>query len=245
MNRTLTASIALTAGLALHGCATTGSNGGTVDDALTEDEASFFTQSSALACAGGSLIGALAGLLADCDNKLVCATGGAVAGCALGAVGNYALDSVRASYHNKEDQLNATINSVQSDNDRVTNTIKASKTVLQKDREKLAKMEKQLSRGEISGDDMRQQKLNMDANLEHMQKELAEVQKRYNTYLEARNSLAFKDNDGKASHLTAQEAQTLRKLDEEIEVMQQKIKELDSTVTAYSAARTVTSVSDS
>lgn len=157
----------------------------------------------------------------DSDKRAACLAIAVPAGCGLFMGGNYLLDELRVNYKTKEAQLDKMTEYVEKDNAKVQKMIQQANYVLQQDKQKLASMERDLTTGAVSSDQMYRQKANMQANIDFMNKNLTEAKSRLNKYETARNDIVNNtgDNAAASSALTAAD--------------RKKLKELDATIAAY------------
>ncbi len=167
--------IAVALTLGLSGCASSSASTSNVNNSLKKDEPSFFSQSGATACATGGIISGLACLLLSGGDHDKCIAV-AVAGCAIAMTGNYALDKLRADYHNLEDQLDATKGKIQ-ESIKSTDTLKEStKETLAQDSSDIDNLVKDIKAGNKSVSALNSKTKEMEANLDYILKRLASDQ---------------------------------------------------------------------
>ncbi len=227
----------------LSGClSNTGTSGdGNVDPRLTQDEPEFFSESGALACAGGAILGVLAGaLVCDGDNKLACAIGGGLAGCGVGMGANYILDRVRADNHNLETQLDATAKEVADHNKSIKDLNARAQKLVEEGKAEQQKLEQQLTRGEISKDKYAEKARSLDGNIAYLQNAVQKHKEELANYQTAREALiSKKDKKGKVTQVKLSEAdkKQLADLDKQIAFYQSEIAALEKTEADYAQVR--------
>lgn len=236
------AAVSAAALLVLAGCELPGLSSGTVNPALEGEEVTFFNESGAAGCAVGALAGALIGIAAtDSNHRVQGAMIGAAAGCGLGLTGNYLLNKARASYKNEEDQIDYIASEVAADNAKLKKLNSNVQWVIDEDKKKLAQLEKDLTAGKISEDNMYRQKADMDANYQVMQKNLTEINTRITAYQEARSG--FVDSAGGSGSMTAGERRKLAELDQQIAALKRSRADLEAYIDEYAAVRNAVGVS--
>lgn len=130
-------------------------------------EARFFSESGAVACGAGALLGIAAGLLVGGD-----ATGaiiGGASGCAAGAGANYWLETKRTGHANQEDRLNAILSDLRQDNARLGRLIAAARQAVARDKSTIAALRRQLKLRQISAQQARRQLVSVDENRKLLQ----------------------------------------------------------------------------
>lgn len=242
----IAAGAALVSVLLLGGCTLTGSsNSGTVNPALQQEDVTFFNESGAVGCATGALIGGLLGaLVADSDKRAQGVLIGAAAGCGVGITGNYILNKVRANYNSREQQLDYMTGMVKEDNEKLTKLINNVQATIDDDKAKIAKLNSDLTAGKVKQDDLKQQKADMAANYEYMQKNAAEIDKRIQSYQDARTGIV--DNTGanamSSGSMTAADRKALAQLDEQIAALQRQKADLSAQINEYASLRNAVGV---
>lgn len=241
------AGAALISVLLLGGCTSTGSgsSSGTVNPALQQEDVTFFNESGAVGCATGALIGGVLGaLIADGDKRVQGALIGAAAGCGVGITGNYILNKVRADYNSKEQQLDYMTGMVKQDNEKLSKLINNVQATIDDDKARIAKLNADLTAGKIKQDDLKQQRADMAANYEYMQNNAAEIDKRIQSYQDARKGIV--DNTGAnamaSNKMSAADKKALAELDEEIAALQRQKADLSAQISEYATLRNAVGV---
>ena len=214
--------IATSVALALTGCASTSGSGddydySDADPSLTKDEANFFSESGWTACAVGAGAGALACIIrgGNAKDMLTCAAIAVPVGCGLFMGGNYLLDELRVNYKTKEAQLNHMSSLVKKDNEKLASLNKSATDLLARDKAALAQMEKDLTKGTITADDMHIKATQMDSNIKFLNESIKVAQERLKTYNQTRDELLTNQKGGKES-LSAADKKALAALDKQI-----------------------------
>jgi hypothetical protein len=172
---------ALICSIFLVGCQNIG--GGDVDPRLTSGEdAKFFSKSGLQACAAGAAAGVLACAVSNSGNKAACMAIAAVAGCGVGAGANYLLDSRRAKYANNEQRINAYIEDVQGDNQKLQTRIQNINVVLRENQQTLQQLQRQVSSRQVDQRKAKQELDRIKANKAYLEKELADINARVDGY---------------------------------------------------------------
>jgi hypothetical protein len=172
---------ALICSIFLVGCQNIG--GGDVDPRLTSGEdAKFFSKSGLQACAAGAVAGVLACAVSNSGNKAACMAIAAVAGCGVGAGANYLLDSRRAKYANNEQRINAYIEDVQGDNQKLQTRIQNINVVLRENQQTLQQLQRQVSSRQVDQRKAKQELDRIKANKAYLEKELADINARVDGY---------------------------------------------------------------
>lgn len=164
----------------LAGCQSTGGLGGNgqVDSRLADNQdVEFFNKSGWEACAGGAAIGALACAVSNSGNKAVCMAAAAVAGCGIGIGTNAYLDNQRKKYASKEQQLNASIKDVQTENNRIQSATTAAQTVIASDKQTLAQLNKDIAAKTVDKEKMQQKVKGIDANIAFLRNTITDMKK--------------------------------------------------------------------
>ena len=204
--------LALACTLALSGCASTSSSNDalqgidtdSVNPKLKSNEAHFFSKSGAQGCATGALLGALACIISDSDNKLACAAIAGAAGCAVGLTANYVLDNVRANYSSIEEQQQATIAMVEQNLDYTKELADSSKSVVLEDEKEIATIKANIKKGTASVEDLKAKAKEMDENNKYLKACIKKSQEDLNAYEGAAAELE-KDVNSKQSIAKQQE----------------------------------------
>ncbi len=121
--------------------ATGASNAGyTPAERKLRQESTLFSKSSAQGCLAGAAAGALIGLLADRHGSRG-AVVGALGGCVAGVGVNAYVQSKRGTYRDNEARMNAMIADVRADNQKLSQLIATTKTVIADDQRKIAQVQ--------------------------------------------------------------------------------------------------------
>ena len=242
--KTAVAGLIVTTALALGGCnATSGTansssvnnqalNDPNVSAGLKHEEASFFSQSGAVACGTGAGIGALACLLLKDDHRAGCIALAAAAGCALGMGANYMMDNVRSNYATTEEQLDATAKQVQKDLDITQNLNSNAKEVLADDQKSVAKLLKDYKKGVATKSELGKKSEQLTANINYLTTQKKEAENRLSQEEQTRNAVVA--DAGGEDALAAADKKLLRELDNDISTLKKQIEEANSSIVAYS-----------
>ncbi len=203
-----------------------------VSTALKHEDASFFSQSGAVACGTGAGIGALACLLLKDDHRAGCIALAAAAGCALGMGANYMMDNVRTNYATTEEQLDATATQVQKDLEITQNLNTNAKEVLADDKKSVAKLLKDYKKGVATKSELSQKSAQLTANLNYLTTQKKEAENRLLQEEQTRNAVVA--DAGGADALAAADKKALRELDDDIAALKKQIDEANSNIVAYS-----------
>jgi chromosome segregation ATPase len=106
----------------------------------------------------------------------------AVAGCGVGAGANYLLDSRRAKYANNEQRINAYIEDVQGDNQKLQTRIQNINVVLRENQQTLQQLQRQVSSRQVDQRKAKQELDRIKANKAYLEKELADINARVDGY---------------------------------------------------------------
>ncbi|NLK85335.1 MAG: hypothetical protein GX278_05245 [Aeromonadales bacterium] len=229
---TLTA-VALGLTVMLNGCSSTGGESADLDKVsptLKKDNAVFFSQSGAGACAVGALTGVAACLLSDVDDKIACALIAAFGGCAVAMTANYALDKIRSDYHNLEDQLDATKDIVQKDLDTTKNLEANVNETLKGDEEEVARIEQNIKDGKMNVSALEKKAEEMENNNNFIKTNIAVAQQHLSDYKKAAEEFRSISSNG-----TQEQKEKQIELDAKVEETQNTINSLLESSAAYAA----------
>lgn len=203
----------LAVSVGLTGCASTGSSllGGAQPDArLTQgSDATFFSRSGMQACTAGAALAITACLVAASgDNKLLCAVAAGVAACGVAMGTNYYLDHRRSQYNSTSEMLDAISNDIQQDTDKLRQRATTMQAVIDSDKQKLAALEAEVRQQKLDEASARKQLATVDADIQRMQRELNNVDKRAEAYREAAAGTSGGDKlDARIKELEGEAAQ--------------------------------------
>ncbi|TDT52374.1 hypothetical protein N7922_21615 [Kosakonia sp. ML.JS2a] len=227
---------AMVAGLivALAGCQSTGGTGssnGSVDPRLANNQdVEFFNKSGWQACAGGAALGALACAVSNSSNKALCIAAAAIAGCGVGVGANAYLDNQRKKYASQEQQLNAAIKDIQTENQKIQNATNVAKSVIASDKQTLDKLNKDIAAKTAKKEDVQKQVKSVDANIAYLRNTIADMKKHEKQWQDVSSGI------GKSGAET-------KKLDGEIAEMHAKINSLQQDLDSLYTQRTALKVS--
>ncbi len=182
--------IAFSALLALQGClSTSSSQEGQVDPELEKSSSHFFSKSGITAGLVGAGAGVLACLVSNADNKLACSAIAGTAGFVVGISANYVFDNIKNNYKNTEDQLNAAIDIAQKDVDEIKNMTETTKSVMEKDKAQLAKINSNIAKGTASKKDLNKKLADVNANIAYCRDTLKNIDDKIVSHENARKEL--------------------------------------------------------
>ncbi len=229
--------------LLLSGCAGTAGGSGydysDADPSLTKNETNFFSESGWQACAIGAVVGLGACMFAgnDASSRLTCAALAVPAGCGIFMGGNYLLDEMRVNYKTKEEQLDRMAQLVAKDNAKLSALNRDAQALLEKDKENLARLERQITDGSVNSDELNAKLADYNSNITYLQKNAAEAQKRLDQYKDVRAKLLFTDDGKQELQLTAAQREELAQLDAEIADLEESIALSTEVQIAYAESR--------
>lgn len=214
------------------GCQSTGSSSsGGVDPRLANNQdVEFFNKSGWQACAGGAALGALACAVSNSSNKAVCMAAAAIAGCGVGMGANAYLDNQRKKYASQELQLDAAIKDVESENARIQNATNVAKSVIANDKQKLAKIEKDIAANTVKKDEVQKQIKGVDANIAYLRNTITDMKKHEKQWQDVSASMNKSGSD-------------TGNLDSKIAFMRDKIGSLQGELDSLYSQRTALKVS--
>lgn len=214
------------------GCQSTGSSSsGGVDPRLANNQdVEFFNKSGWQACAGGAALGALACAVSNSSNKAVCMAAAAIAGCGVGMGANAYLDNQRKKYASQELQLDAAIKDVESENARIQNATNVAKSVIANDKQKLAKIEKDIAANTVKKDEVQKQIKGVDANIAYLRNTITDMKKHEKQWQDVSASMNKSGSD-------------TSNLDSKIALMRDKIGSLQGELDSLYSQRTALKVS--
>ncbi|MBV7406802.1 hypothetical protein KW828_18865 [Enterobacter sp. ENT03] len=214
------------------GCQSTGSSSsGGVDPRLANNQdVEFFNKSGWQACAGGAALGALACAVSNSSNKAVCMAAAAIAGCGVGMGANAYLDNQRKKYASQELQLDAAIKDVESENARIQNATNVAKSVIANDKQKLAKIEKDIAANTVKKDEVQKQIKGVDANIAYLRNTITDMKKHEKQWQDVSASMNKSGSD-------------TGNLDSKIALMRDKIGSLQGELDSLYSQRTALKVS--
>jgi hypothetical protein len=188
----------------LIGCQSVGGGSG-VDPRLTAgDTAQFFSKSGLQACALGAGAGILACAVSNAGNKAACMAIAAVAGCGIGAGGNYLLDSRRAKYSNQEQLIGSFIADVQADNDSLKKRIAVTSVVMQENKQTLIALQQKIASKQIDAKGVASQLDGINANKAYLETELKNINARIDGFQDLINQERIKSSSKSIASLTAE-----------------------------------------
>lgn len=195
--RALTAGV-LAVSVGLTGCASTGSSllgGAQPDSRLTQgSDATFFSRSGLQACTAGAAVAITACLLtASGDKKLLCSVAAGVAACGVAMGANYYLDHRRGQYNTTAEMLDAISTDIQEDTNKLRQRATTMQEVIDSDKQKLVALETEVRQQKLDEASARKQLATVDADIQRMQRELGNVDKRAAAYREAAGETAGGD----------------------------------------------------
>lgn len=189
-----TALLAVTISVALVGCATGVRDDGAYRGAgtLSPSEQALRRQSkdlnrtNAQACVTVGAAAALATLLlssgrSDAGQRAAVA---ALAGCGVGVGVNSYVQHRRAQYAYSEQRLQAMIQDVREDNAKVARVISTSRDVMERDRQRIAEVNRAYERKEISLAQARREMRAVEDNRNHLKQTLAALRKKENDWVQ-------------------------------------------------------------
>ena len=224
---------ALIGAISLTGCQSTSSAKADPDPRLTNDEFSVDYDSYVTSCVwGAAATGAACLLLTDSDNRAICLAA-AAAGCGIAMGGNAILDNIRKQYHTKEEQLNALIADLSDNRQKAVSMVAAANQVYADDKNKLAKLEKQIKQNQANKQEAKMLLAQYDANIKVLKSNYEYYQKSLTSYKEARKGLV------ESNYFNNQEKAQIAKLDKQIKQLERTIDALSDSVQSYTADRNV------
>ena len=201
-------------------CATTGNENLSPAEKKMREQASTFNQTMAEGALVGCLAGTIIGILASNRHQGKGAAMGCAAGAAVGGATGYAVASQQESYANEEERLNAKIDDVKADNQRLAGLIGSSRQVIASDKATIAALDKKLAEGKITADTAKQEIAKVDNNIKYLTQTVANLKKRQEEYQTARDEsaqsagkIATKAMDAEISTLKTQIATLEKDLD--------------------------------
>lgn len=169
--------LALSAALALGGCATGGASYDgtplTPAQAALRAQTDRFNETVATGAVAGALLGALIGAISDSKNPGRGAAIGAAAGGVLGGASGYYIATENERYANQEQALQARIEAARNEADSYRKIASASARVAADNRQRIATLEQQYRNGQISARDYKARTASMEDDLRLMDEALA------------------------------------------------------------------------
>ncbi|MFA5119849.1 YMGG-like glycine zipper-containing protein [Zavarzinia sp.] len=177
--------LALAAALGLAGCASGGRyggdpyGGGYYDQSLTPAQSALrsqtdrFNETVGTGAVAGALLGALIGAAADPHHAGRGAAIGAVAGGLVGGASGYYIASQNEQYASREQALDARIQAAQNEAQSYRQIAQSSARVAAENRQRIAELEQQYRRGQISAKDFAARTEVMNEDLQRMDEALS------------------------------------------------------------------------
>ncbi len=231
--------VAVSTSLALGGCASTSAFGGSSadpDPRLANDDFNVESSSYITACATGAAITGIGCILLVDSNQRAACIAAAAAGCAVFMGGNALLDKLRSDYHSKEQQLDALLANMQSNNQKAIDMAAAAQAVYADDQKRMAKLQRDIKNHTAQKQELQQTIAQYDANIELLQDNLEVHLKSLDSYKTARNGIV------NGQYLTKAEKQRLKECDQEIAELQQAVDDLRQSLEGYINARNVLAI---
>ncbi|MFC0179847.1 hypothetical protein [Thorsellia kenyensis] len=205
----------------LAGCASNKKSD--VDSRLTNNpDIEFFSESGTQACMVGAGTGVVGCLLSNSDNKAECALIAAVAGCTVGVGANAFLDYNRQKYGTEEAALNAALNDLREENARLTRLTAVNQSVINDNKIILDNLQKDIAANRVNAEAAKRNLASIDANIEFLLSSITNARTRKMEWDKLSNS---------------QQGDT-KELDKEIQVMNEKIKALETELNSLFEQRT-------
>jgi hypothetical protein len=220
--------MAVTLVATLGGCVATvptgGSGGGvgatkasyTPAEQKLRQESKLFSKSAAQGCVAGAIGGALIGaLIADKKNRGRGVAIGAAAGCAVGVGANAYVQANRQKYRTEEARINATIEAVRADNQRLSRLIATTQTVIADDKRKIAQVKAASRDKQMSAAQARAELARVKENRRILDNTITDVKNKENEWV-------------RISKLERQSGANTARLDSEIRVLKGKVAALEA-----------------
>jgi archaellum component FlaC len=234
--------LAVSSSVLLSACQTTSGAGDrplTPAEQRMREQADTYNQTmlegAATGCAAGAVTGLAVALLGGGKHKGKNALVDSAIGCAAGAVigggvGAYVADK-QEKYANKEQQLDSMISDVRAENQRLAGLITATQQVIADDKARMDQIDTDLAAGKLSMEQAKKKMASVDDNRAYLDKTLAELKKRKDTYAEAAKQTASGASKAKADAMNA-----------EITTLQKQIAQLEAERDSLVQRRTVSRV---
>ncbi len=195
------------------------------------EQASTFNQTMAEGALVGCIAGGILGILASNRHQGNGAAIGCAAGAAVGGAAGYAVASQQESYANEEERLNAKIDEVKADNQRLAGLIDSSRQVIASDKATIVALDKKLAAGKITADAAKLEIAKVDNNIKYLTQTVANLKKRQEEYQTAR------DESAKTAGKTATKA-----MDAEISTLKTQIATLEKDLDGLMSRRKISRV---
>lgn len=224
-------SIGLAAAMLLTGCVTTRDYSQmTPAERKMREQADVYNQTIAEGAVLGCLVGIGIGALASSNNR----GQNALIGCGVGAVvgggaGAYVADK-QESYATREQQLDAMIADVRTENQRLAGLVTTTRQVIADDKARIDQIDSDLAAGKITMAQAQTKMAAVDDNTTYLDNTLTELRKRQQTYADA----AAQTRTGNAQQNAAMQA--------EVTKLESQIAQLQSERDALVQRRTVSRV---
>ena len=190
--------------LLLGACTTTGDTARTPAEQKMREQANTFNQTVGEGALVGCIAGAIIGILASNRHQ----GNGAAIGCGAGAVAGgatgYMVASKQETYANEEARLNAMIDDLRADNQRLSGLIDSSHTVIESDKAALAALDKKIAANTITQSQAKVELAKVDDNIKYLQQTVANLKKREAEYQTARDEAAAKASAQQTAEVDAQ-----------------------------------------
>jgi archaellum component FlaC len=197
--------VALGMALLLGACTTTdGDTARTPAEQKMREQANTFNQTIGEGALAGCIAGAIIGILASSRHKGGGAAIGCGAGAAVGGATGYMVASKQETYANEEARLNAMIDELRADNQRLSGLIESSHTVIESDKAALAALDKKIAANTITQSQAKAELAKVDDNIKYLQQTVANLKKREAEYQTARDEAAAKASAQKTAEVDAQ-----------------------------------------
>lgn len=183
--------LALGMALLLGACTTNGEGTArTPAEQRMREQASTFNQTVGEGALAGCIAGAIIGILASSRHQGQGAAIGCGAGAAVGGAAGYMVASTQETYANEEARLNAMIDDLRADNQRLAGLIDSTRTVIASDKAALDTLDKQIAAKKVTASQAKAELAKVDDNITYMRQTVANLKQREQEYMTARNKAA-------------------------------------------------------
>ncbi len=188
----------------------------TPDERRLHEQVADYNQTIAITCVGGAAVGAAAGsVIGNSDdrlrNMLIGAAIGTVGGCALGKH----MADTKENAEQQDIKLDGALDQARKENMQLRNTIAAADKVIATDEQKIARLQSQIAKGQVTRDQAKKDLANVDANIAYLDKTLGQLKDRQKQW----------DRVSTKAHHS--DPHTARQIDSEVKTLNQQVADLE------------------